>query len=115
MASASAQFCGACGNLLLLETDPEAGLQYTCQTCPYKFAVVQCIRRRKMLSRKEVDDVLGGEEAWANVDSTEAALCPKCEQHGAYFFQLQTRSADEPMTTFYKCKQHECGHRWKEN
>lgn len=29
--------------------------------------------------------------------------CPKCEHPRAYFMQIQTRSADEPMTTFYKC------------
>ena len=28
-------------------------------------------------------------------------------------YQLQTRSADEPMTTFVSCQ--ECGHRWKFN
>jgi len=38
--------------------------------------------------------------------------CPKCEHMKAYFMQIQTRSADEPMTTFYKCCS--CGHRWKE-
>ena len=38
--------------------------------------------------------------------------CPKCEHNRAYFMQMQTRSADEPMTTFYKCC--ECGHRWKD-
>lgn len=58
---------------------------------------------RKELERKEVDDVLGGEGAWDNVDNT-AAQCPleDCGGERAYFFQLQIRSADEPMTTFYK-------------
>ncbi|VDK28748.1 unnamed protein product [Anisakis simplex] len=28
--------------------------------------------------------------------------------------QLQTRSADEPMTVFYRCANAECAHRWKE-
>ena len=37
--------------------------------------------------------------------------CPKCEHPRAYFMQLQTRSADEPMTTFVVCN--ECGNRWK--
>lgn len=27
--------------------------------------------QRKRLDRKQVDDVLGGDEAWANVDQTE--------------------------------------------
>ena len=40
--------------------------------------------------------------------------CPKCEHPRAYFMQIQTRSADEPMTTFYKCCNGECGHRWRD-
>ena len=40
--------------------------------------------------------------------------CPKCEHPRAYFMPLQTRSADEPMTTFYKCGNAQCGHRWRD-
>ena len=32
-------------------------------------------------------------------------------QPASFLLQLQTRSADEPMTTFVYCN--ECGHRWK--
>lgn len=63
------------------------------------------------LDKKEVDDVLGGKEAWENVDQL-AADCPKCSNKKAYFMQIQIRSADEPMTTFYKCTN--CGYQWKE-
>ena len=40
--------------------------------------------------------------------------CPKCEHPRAYFMQIQTRSADEPMSIFYKCCNHECQHQWNE-
>ncbi|XP_009993826.1 PREDICTED: DNA-directed RNA polymerase III subunit RPC10 [Chaetura pelagica] len=43
-----------------------------------------------------------------------AEPCPKCEHPRAYFMQIQTRSADEPMTTFYKCCNAQCGHRWRD-
>ncbi|KAG9100615.1 RNA polymerase III C11 subunit [Ceratobasidium sp. 370] len=56
---------------------------------------------RTRLQRKEVDDVLGGDAMWKDVDQTDVA-CPKCDNGRAYFMQLQIRSADEPMTTFYK-------------
>ncbi|EDP43532.1 hypothetical protein MGL_1745 [Malassezia globosa CBS 7966] len=49
------------------------------------------------LERKQVDDVMGGEDSWKNVDSTDAT-CPKCDNGRAYFMQLQIRSADEPST-----------------
>ena len=61
--------------------------------------------------QKTVDDILGGEDAWAAVDQTDA-LCPKCGHKRAYYMQMQTRSADEPMTVFYRCVQ--CKKRWKE-
>ena len=36
-----------------------------------------------------------------------------CGSTKAYYRQMQIRSADEPMTTFYKCV--ECGAQWREN
>lgn len=38
-------------------------------------------------------------------------LCFKCKSHEIEFFQLQTRRADEPMTTFFRCRN--CGNRWR--
>ena len=37
--------------------------------------------------------------------------CRRCKQNNCSYYQLQTRSADEPMTTFVSC--HSCGNRWK--
>jgi len=37
--------------------------------------------------------------------------CHKCGQNKTTYFQLQTRSADEPMTTFVTCCN--CGNHWK--
>lgn len=37
--------------------------------------------------------------------------CGKCKKNYTEFFQLQTRSADEPMTTFVSCLI--CGNRWR--
>ena len=42
-----------------------------------------------------------------------AANCGKCGNDHAYYQQLQIRSADEPMTTFFKCTA--CGMRWRED
>lgn len=62
---------------------------------------------------QEVDAVMGGSAAWENVDSTDA-VCPACNHGRAYFMQMQTRSADEPMTTFYKCCNALCAHNWRD-
>ncbi|KAG0045926.1 DNA-directed RNA polymerase III subunit RPC10 [Gryganskiella cystojenkinii] len=105
-------FCPTCSNLLLVQSGAVSQQLY-CQTCPYVYPIAKTIVQRKRLDRKQVDDVLGGDEAWQNVDQTEA-LCPKCEFDRAYYMQIQTRSADEPMTTFYKCVNLQCGWQWKE-
>lgn len=43
--------------------------------------------------------------------STDNFTCGKCKSKACTYYQLQTRSADEPMTTFVTCTF--CGHRWK--
>jgi len=49
----------------------------------------------------------------AQVEGTKTDMlkCGKCGKRNCTYNQLQTRSADEPMTTFVLCN--ECGHRWK--
>jgi DNA-directed RNA polymerase subunit M/transcription elongation factor TFIIS len=37
--------------------------------------------------------------------------CSKCKQNNCTYYQMQTRSADEPMTTFVTCLN--CHNRWK--
>ncbi|KAK6641260.1 DNA-directed RNA polymerase III subunit RPC10 [Polyplax serrata] len=105
-------FCPSCANVLGIEQG-EASLRFACNTCPYIFNIARKVTSRYYPRLKEVDDVLGGTAAWENVDSTEER-CPKCSHSRAYFMQIQTRSADEPMTTFYKCCNPECGHRWRD-
>jgi DNA-directed RNA polymerase III subunit RPC11 len=115
-------------------------MRFFCQTCPYLFQINDKVEKKVPLQRKQVDDVLGGDEAWENVDQTESACsscsmswrssslaamdangrpaahssarCPHCEHTKAYFMQIQIRSADEPSTTFYKCVQ--CKKQWND-
>ncbi|XP_053488711.1 transcription elongation factor A protein 3 isoform X1 [Ictalurus furcatus] len=42
---------------------------------------------------------------------TDLLQCGKCRKKNCTYNQVQTRSADEPMTTFVLCN--ECGNRWK--
>ncbi|XP_071333584.1 transcription elongation factor A protein 2 isoform X2 [Trachinotus anak] len=42
---------------------------------------------------------------------TDMFICNKCHGKSCTYTQVQTRSADEPMTTFVLCNS--CGNRWK--
>ena len=105
-------FCPTCGNLLGVDVGSRC-YKFACPTCPYMHNINRKISSKHYPKLKAVDDVLGGSAAWENVDSTEEK-CPKCEHPKAFFMQIQTRSADEPMTVFYKCCNMSCGHQWRE-
>jgi transcription elongation factor S-II len=64
---------------------------------------------KKLLNDKKIKD----ENRYAPKleASTDNFTCWKCKSKKCTYYQLQTRSADEPMTTFVTCL--ECGQRWK--
>lgn len=74
-----------------------------CRTCPYEYAINEPLYSRRVFHRKEREDVFGGPGAWDNAQKGKAQ-CPSegCDGEEAAFFQVQIRSADEPMTSFYK-------------
>lgn len=53
------------------------------------------------------------EHQLSRVGGTETDMfnCTKCQGKNCTYSQVQTRSADEPMTTFVLCN--DCGNRWK--
>ena len=46
-----------------------------------------------------------------NAQGTSMFRCGRCKKNNCTYFQLQTRSADEPMTTFVTCLN--CNNRWR--
>ena len=43
---------------------------------------------------------------------TDAFKCHRCGSRSCSYYEVQTRSADEPMTQFINCL--DCGNRWKQ-
>lgn len=67
-------FCPTCANCLIIQLDDHGNNKWSCHTCPYEFPIVRQMTTRQHLKRKQVDDVMGGEESWKNVDSTDGEL-----------------------------------------
>mmetsp|Transcript_13537 Transcript_13537/g.29114 ORF Transcript_13537/g.29114 Transcript_13537/m.29114 type:complete len:110 (-) Transcript_13537:1914-2243(-) len=108
------RFCPWDGTLLIVDNRGSSqSFRFRCVACPYVSPIARDtpVSERTTLKLKQVDDVLGGEDSWKDVPTTEAA-CSNCGHREAYFQQLQTRSADEPMTIFYKCAK--CGEQWRD-
>ena len=51
-------------------------------------------------------------EKEATINTIVDAECSKCGLGKAEYWEIQTRSADEPPTRFHKCMT--CGHTWRE-
>ena len=63
---------------------------------------------RNKFTKESIDD---HQLAVAQGTKTDMLRCGKCGKRNCTYNQLQTRSSDEPMTTFVLCN--ECGNRWK--
>ena len=93
---------------------PATDLAFVCEACPYTHPVPpQPLVASAPCAPRPRADILGGDDAWAAVQKTDAAACPKCSHGTAYFFEVQTRSADEAATLFMRCQK--CSHQWREN
>lgn len=56
--------------MLLIGTDDRGLYKWACSTCPYEFPIAKQMTTRVKLTRKDVDDIMGGDDAWKNVDKT---------------------------------------------
>ncbi|XP_014282275.1 transcription elongation factor S-II [Halyomorpha halys] len=63
---------------------------------------------RNKFVKESIDDA---QLATVQGTKTDLLKCAKCKKRNCTYNQVQTRSADEPMTTFVLCN--ECGNRWK--
>lgn len=63
------------------------------------------------LERREIENRREKAEAQRNEDYVGLLKCGKCKSVKTTYYQMQTRSADEPMTTYVTCLN--CQHKWK--
>jgi DNA-directed RNA polymerase subunit M len=109
------EFCPKCGALLMPGEDEEGKLVLRCKSCGYvkkvdKNELENTYRITHRITHGPHDEMIVVKEEVRTLPIAKVK-CPKCGNDRAYYWQLQTRRADEAMTTFYKCVK--CGHTWR--
>ncbi|SCU83015.1 LADA_0C09208g1_1 [Lachancea dasiensis] len=66
---------------------------------------------KKKLEEISKQNLFNAQGATLERSVTDRFTCGKCKEKKVSYYQLQTRSADEPLTTFCTCEV--CGNRWK--
>lgn len=66
---------------------------------------------KKQMEEIKKQNLFNAQGATIERSVTDRFTCGKCKEKKVSYYQLQTRSADEPLTTFCTCEA--CGNRWK--
>ncbi len=100
-------FCPKCGSLLMpKKVGKKTVLACSCgfkKDSEGKVALSEAGKKSKPI------EIIDKEE---KINVIIDAECPKCGYRKAEYWEIQTRSADEPATRFHKCIK--CGHTWRE-
>jgi len=86
----------------------DLAIQRFCGMSNQEMASEERKQANDLLHQKNLHNSLAAAEQEAE---TDAFQCGRCKQRKTRYRQAQTRSADEPMTTFVTCTN--CGNRWK--
>ncbi len=111
-------FCPTCEKLLrkkIINGKP----YLVCNDCNYQIEYSK-EELKKSITKKSVEKkladnltrVLDTDTDTMELKPKTQVECPECHYNEAFYEQYQTRSADEPATTFYSCVR--CKHRWRE-
>jgi len=99
------RFCPKCQTRLAKDVSG-----FSCHRCGYK---------ESEGGQKVVTTVAAEDKAFEVLEGPDQSTlptieidCEKCDNDKAVWWMLQTRSADEPTTQFYRCT--ECSHTWRD-
>ncbi len=109
------QFC-ECGALLVPDKKSDGKIQMRCPACGKTISSnsnSKAFEIRQKIHHSELEKTVIIEEPNA-IETLPIAnvRCEKCGNNEAVYWELQTRSADEAATTFYRCRQ--CGQTWRD-
>jgi DNA-directed RNA polymerase subunit M len=110
-------FCPECSSILTPQKNGKSRI-LVCKSCGYtkrlsskakkKYKIADTINHGPEETIVVIDEKLAKQQSMPTV----RAICPKCGHKIAYYWQVQTRSGDEGMTTFYRCVK--CSQTWRE-
>ena len=75
------KFCPLCSNILVIGAST-MNFKFYCNTCSYFYPVTRKIVSKQIFETKQADDILGGKEAWENVDQTSGNFHVFCNFRG---------------------------------
>jgi transcription factor S len=112
-------FCPKCDTRLVptpKSKEKKAIVIYACPKCGYEKNIKgkDVVALPKVIEHhpQEQIAVIGVQEGNLNTMPKIKINCPKCSNHEATWWLVQTRGADESPTQFYRCTK--CGHTWRE-
>lgn len=105
------KFCPKCGSTMKPERK-SGRVKFVCNSCGYVEEPAEQIVISSVSSRSQKEIVISNSNIDVSALPKTKVECPKCGNNEAYWWMIQTRSADEPPTTFYKCTK--CGHTWRD-
>ncbi len=107
-------FCPECSNLL--RKKGLGGEKRLACGCGYEQGTEDDNEREESTRKKkealEKNIIVVSEEDKISVHPKVSVECPKCKHNEAEAWQEQTRSADEPSTSFFRC--FKCKFTWRE-
>jgi len=99
------EFCPKCGKRLEFRHG-----RLVCPKCGYS-KKASVVRKRSVCSPQQSGQIVIVDREITPLP-TLSVKCPKCGFNKAYVWQVQTRSADEASTQFFRCVR--CGYTWRE-
>jgi len=109
------EFCPECSNLLRKKR--ESGKTYLACKCGYQKEIkadTDQIKKTIQDKKDALDQnlIIVSNDDKISIHLKTTAICQKCGHKEAETWQIQTRSADEPSTSFFRCVK--CKFTWRE-
>ncbi len=99
------EFCPKCGAVLVQKNKRDS-----CPRCRYSSKGKVKLKVSEKLGAKKRIEVVSEKDS--EIHPLIEQKCGDCGNNRAYFWTMQTRSADESETKFFKCAK--CGKTWRD-